>query len=352
MQKKESIFSVIKKYGKTKSKYLLPSFILQIVTALTSLVPIYCIWTIIKTIFIDYPIFNKELIKEYLIIAVITQIISIVCAFIASILSHIMAFEVENGLREASFSHLLDLPIGYFQSNESGRLRKIIDDNAGLTHTFIAHQLPDIIPGILIPIIVFITMFIIDFRFGLVLIFCLILAVLFLKSSFNLAFQEKMEAYQKSLENVNAEGVEYFRGIPVVKVFQQSVLSFNRFHKAIKDYENYCLDYTVSFRNPYILMNIALYLPYMLISILCIFLLPQASNKLLLITNAIFYILLTIIFNMSLMRLVKLGTGINNLNLALSKINEILYEKPTEVETVDKSLDDSSILIDNINFFI
>lgn len=355
MKNKESVFSIIKKYGRNKSQYLLPCSILQVVTALTSLVPYYCIWQIINSVFYSYPVFDSASVRDYLLWAVISQIFSTFCAFSASVLAHLMAFEVENGLREVSFSYLLDLPLGYFQSHESGRLRKIIDDNAGLTHTFIAHQLPDMIPGILVPLIVLISMFVIDFRFGLVLILCLILAMIALKSSFSLSNSTKMKEYQHALENINTEGVEYFRGIPVVKVFQQSVLSFNRFHKAIKDYEKYCLDYTINFRNSYIFMNIALYLPYMLVGVVCIFLLPSSTEPLLLITNAIFYILITIVFNMSLMRLIKLATGMDSFNIAVEKINEILRIKPLDAKEMSDEKhgitpDQSSIVVDNISF--
>lgn len=355
MNKKPSVFSIIKHYGGSKRKYLLPSSILQIITAFTSLVPYYCIWKIVQSVFYSYPVFDSGLIREYLLIAVTAQIFSTLCAFTASIFAHLIAFEVENGLREAGFSHLLDLPLGYLQAHESGRLRKIIDDNAGLTHSFIAHQLPDMIPGILVPLIVFISMFVIDFRFGLILLLSLVLAMVVLKSSFSPTNRARMDAYQHALENINAEGVEYFRGIPVVKVFQQSVLSFNRFHKAIKDYEQYCLDYTINFRNSYILMNIILYLPYMLIGVVAILLLPSSPEPLRLITNAIFYMLMTVVFTMSLMRLSKLATGMNGFTIAIGKIDELLDIKPLETmeipdENHGEASDTTSIFVDDISF--
>lgn len=355
MKDKESVISIIKKYAPTRRRYLLPCFILQLVTALTSLLPYYYIWKNIDGVLMTYPVFDAGLVRNNLLWAVVAQIISTLCAFTASILAHVMAFEVENGLRQAGFSHLLDLPLGYFQSHESGRLRKIIDDNAGLTHSFIAHQLPDMVPGILIPLIVLISSFAMDFRFGLVLISCLVLALLALKSSFSDSNSEKMKQYQYALENINSEGVEYFRGIPVVKVFQQSVMSFNRFYKAIKDYEKYCLDYTVNFRNPYIMMNLILYLPYMLIGLLCMLLIPGSSDPLSLISHAIFYILITIVFNMSLMRLIKLATGIGNFNLAVEKIQDILKAEPLEIKVspvrkLVPSAEKTSIFLGGISF--
>ncbi|MGI6782158.1 MAG: ABC transporter ATP-binding protein [Acholeplasmataceae bacterium] len=351
MKNKQSVFNVIRKYGKSKSRYLTPCFIFQVITAVGSVIPIYLLWKVVKVIFNDYPNFNSAVVNNYLLWAVIIQIIATFCAFFASILAHIMAFEVENGLRESGFSHLLDLPLGYFEENESGRLRKIIDDNASLTHSYIAHQVPDMIPGILIPLMVVASMFIIDWRFGLVLVFCLLLLMGSMAISFSPTNRKKMEEYEYALENINTEGVEYFRGIPVVKVFQQSVLSFNRFYKVIKDYEKYCLDYTVKFRNSYLLMNIALYLPYILIAILATLLVPNSNEPLLLITNAVFYILITIVFQMSLLRLVKLAMGSNNFNLAIDKINEITKKNPLPVnQNQAVSETEYSIIVDNVTF--
>lgn len=354
MTNNNKIFSVIKNYGGDKTSYLVPIIICQILSVIATLLPIYFIWQIIRTIFLDFPNFQIHTILSYLLWAVIYQLIAVFLTFGASLMAHFLAFEVENGLRRESFSHLLDLPLGYFQKHESGRIRKIIDDNASLTHTFLAHQLPDIIPAILISLALLISMFIVDFRLALVLIFSLVLATLAMAVSMKADNRKSMENYQYALENINTEGVEYFRGMPVVKVFQQSVMSFNSFYKAIKDYEKFCLDYTISFRSQYLIMNIALYLPYMLVPILCIFLLPSASNPQLMVSNAVFYILLAMVLNMNIMRIARLASGISSFNIAIEKINEILNIRPLEaLESTrpgDQLKEAKPIVLDDISF--
>ena len=57
------------------------------------------------------------------------------------------------GMILAGISTVLSmLPLGYFSQNASGRLRKIIDDNAGLTEDFLAHQLPDLTGAVVMPV--------------------------------------------------------------------------------------------------------------------------------------------------------------------------------------------------------
>ncbi len=67
-----------------------------------------------------------------------------------------------------------------------------------------------------------------------------------------------MEGYMSALETMNKEAVEYIRGIPVVKVFQQTVYSFKNFHAAIEEYEKYASGYALKCRMPLTGFNVAL----------------------------------------------------------------------------------------------
>ena len=62
--------------------------------------------------------------------------------------------------------------------------------------------------------------------------------------------KKDIEAYNAALENMTKEAVEYVRGIPGVKTFGQSVISFKKFKKSIDDYEKFTVSYTRRFRIP------------------------------------------------------------------------------------------------------
>ena len=62
--------------------------------------------------------------------------------------------------------------------------------------------------------------------------------------------QNVMAKYQMYLEKMNGEAVEYVRGIPVTKAFQQSVYSFKNFIDAIRNYGKFSANYALSTQLP------------------------------------------------------------------------------------------------------
>ena len=124
----------------------------------------------------------------------------------------------------------MNLPLGFFAGNQSGRLRKLIDDNAGLTEDLLAHKLPDLAGTIVTPIAAIVMLFLFDWKMGLLCLLTMVLALLsmcLMMGGKNAGFFHR---YQKEIERMSGEAVEYVRGIPVVKMFQQTVYSFKAFY--------------------------------------------------------------------------------------------------------------------------
>lgn len=109
--------------------------------------------------------------SHYAWMALLFSVLSIFLYFLALIFSHLAAFRTATNMRKSSSSHCRTAS-GYFSQNASGRLRKVIDDNAGLTEGFLAHQLPDLTGAVVMPVAVIILIFVFDWRMG---ICCLIL---------------------------------------------------------------------------------------------------------------------------------------------------------------------------------
>ena len=157
--------------------------------------------------------------------ALAAALLSAAIYFAELMCTHLAAFRVATNMRKAAVTHLIDLPLWYFNANLTGRLRKQIDDNAALTETLPAHTIPDAVGGIVTPILAVGLLFVFDWRMGLA---CLM-------SMMTGTGMKFFEAYQRAGERISAEATEYVRGIPVVKVFQQTVYSFKSFHAAIPD---------------------------------------------------------------------------------------------------------------------
>lgn len=84
---------------------------------------------------------NGQALLNWGLFALGLELVGVVLYFLALLSSHIVAFHIQKNLQMAALRHLAHMPIGYFNANPSGKLRKIIDENSFQTETFIAHQL-------------------------------------------------------------------------------------------------------------------------------------------------------------------------------------------------------------------
>ena len=97
-----------------------------------------------------------------------------------------------------------------------------------------------------------------DWRLGICCLIPMGLGVVFLKQMMGGDNATFMSSYMTALETMNKEAVEYIRGIPVVKVFQQTVFSFQNFHDAIKEYKAFASGYALKCRMPMTGFTVAL----------------------------------------------------------------------------------------------
>ena len=234
-----------------KSRWLLTlSRCLSGVSAVFILVPFLCVYLAAREViamFTGSVLDTSELFK-WGICALSFELIGLALYFAALLCSHVVAFRTEKNLKMAALTHLAKMPMGYFDLNPSGKLRKIIDDNSFQTQTFIAHQLPDLIGAYVTMVVSIILMLAFDWRVGLPLLLLFCIGFFLQGSLMGKDSMKFMKTYQNSLETMNHEAVEYIRGISVVKVFGQTVQSFTKFNEAIKSYRDYALKYTMSCR--------------------------------------------------------------------------------------------------------
>lgn len=163
--------------------------------------------------------------------------------------THLSAFKNEKNMKDAAIKHLLKLPLGYFSNHTSGGLRKIIDYSTAKTEIFLG-SLFDLTGAIMTPIVFLILLFSFDWRLGLICLIPIILCFVFMYPMFSKESRNSMEKYEKYLEEMNGEAVEYVRGIPVTKAFQQSIYSFKNFINAIKNYGKFSAEYSMSTHIP------------------------------------------------------------------------------------------------------
>lgn len=350
-QKGKSSFQRLMGYA-GKRKYLTYlSLALAVVSAVIALIPFYEIWRIIKEVLEVRPDFSQAVhIKTYGWYAVGGALLSMLFYIAALMCSHLAAFRVQANMRIAMMEHIMKLPLGYVESEGTGKIRKIVSDSSAATETYLAHNLPDKAVSIATPIALLAVMAVFDWRLGLM---CLIPAaiafVLMGSAMMGPKLAADMKEYQNALESMSSEAVEYVRGIPVVKTFGQTIFSFRRFKKAIDEYEKWTVSYTKSMMMPMVGFTTAVNAVFAVL-ILSAYLFTGHGVTDTFILNLLFYILISSILTVTLMKIAYAGESNMIVTDALNRMDSILDLSPLAEAEKPKSPANASVSMENVVF--
>ena len=348
--KKQSSLSRILSYAGGHKNLTLLGCILSALSAILGLIPYVCVWLAARKVLETWPGLGVTSgLARWGWTAVWTAIGNIALYFAALMSTHIAAFRTARNIRRTAMAHVLKLPLGFFTGNQSGRLRKLIDDNAGLTEDLLAHKLPDLAGTIVTPIAAILMLFLFDWKMGLLCLLTMVLALLsmcLMMGGKNAGFFHR---YQKEIERMSGEAVEYVRGIPVVKMFQQTVYSFKAFYAAIRDYSDLASQYAMSCRIgqtcflTFINGAFALLIPAAL-------LLSSGGDIRTVFVNFIFYALFAPACGQMINRIMYMSEAVMEADEAVGRLDEILDEKPMEESKAAKHPANAAVSFDHVTF--
>ncbi|HWP51006.1 MAG TPA: ABC transporter ATP-binding protein [Clostridia bacterium] len=325
--------------------------VLSGISAVLALLPFIFIWCIVREIFIVLPnIAAAQNLAYYGWLAVIFALASILVYFAALMCTHLAAFRVAKTMRSKAMHHIIKLPLGYLASQGSGKLRRIIDETSGQTETFLAHQLPDITGAYVTPVAMLVMLFVFDWRLGLLSLAPILAGFVLMFQMAGPSMKVRMAEYQKALENMNNEAVEYIRGIPVVKTFQQSIYSFKNFHAAIMQYKQWVVSYTISLRLPMTCFTVCVNSVFAVLLVSGILLIATAPDYKTFLLNLIFYVLFTPFCTVMMTRILFSSHNSMLATDAVERVMGILNEPLLTEPEQPTSPKDASVTFDKVTF--
>ena len=335
-----------------KRKVLFPlSMTLSAVSTLAGMLPFIFIWLIVRELFnSEGDVSSSGVIIPYAWWATGSAIISVVFYFAALMMSHLAAFKVESNLRYTAMQKIVHMPLGFFDLNTSGRIRKIIDDNAGITHSFLAHQLPDLAATVLMPVVAIVLIFVFDWKLGLACMIPVVISMLLMLSMMGGKSQQFMKNYMNSLEEMNTEAVEYVRGIPVVKVFQQTIYSFKNFHACIMSYNKMVTQYTLLWEKPMSAYTVVINSFIFILAPVAILLIGNTGNYAGVLLNFFLFILITPVFSQSIMKSMYLQQALGQAGEAIGRLENLTDYEQLSVGRYSGRLKDFTICFNNVRF--
>lgn len=332
-------------------KWLLPcSVVLSAINGLLSLVPFVFLWLVVDTLLKTNGDFSAAPIWDYAIAAFAFAVANILLYFIALMLSHLAAFRLEVNMRKEAIKSLLNAPLGYLEQFNTGKIRKVIDEDTLQTHTLVAHLLPDIAGSIVAPIGVIIILFTLNWLLGIVAMVPIIVAVGILVKLMTSENQSFQRLYMDAQEKMSSEAVEYVRGIPIVKVFQQTIYSFKRFYNSIISYRDLATKYVMLWRTPFPIYTVVINSFAFILVPATILLIEYGNKPIAVISDLILYILIAPVIAGNIMRIMHLGEDLFVANETVERLEKLTKISPLSISEYTQSPKNYNIELKNISF--
>lgn len=163
----------------------------------------------------------------------------------STIISHNLAYRVIEGKRKKLVDKLSKISMGEIEKRSSGQWSQFMVETLDKMEQPIAHVIPEVIANLLIPIVLVVIIFIMDWRIGVANLLTIPLGLLFFMMMMR-GYEEKSKRYQEASKAMNTTMVEYVNGIKVIKAFNKSASSFGKFKETVNENKKAMLDWYLS----------------------------------------------------------------------------------------------------------
>lgn len=354
-EKKKSPLSRLMEYTGNYRGLLYSGLFLSAISMVLGMAPYICIWLVIRDLVSVAPNWTQATeIAQYGWMAFAFAVGGILIYFFALMCTHLAAFRTASNIRKRGMAHLMKTPLGFFDNNASGLLRNRLDGAASETETLLAHNLADIVGTVAMFIAMLVLMFVFDWRMGAA---CLLAAVISVLSMFTMMGGKNaklMQEYQAAQDTMSKAGTEYVRGIPVVKVFQQTVYSFKAFKQAIEDYSEKAEKYTDGVcRMPQSVNLTFTEGAFVFLIPVALFLAPSALNSgnfAGFVTNFAFYAVFSAIISTALAKIMFAASGSMLAQTALKRIDTVMNAPVLEITENPKTPNGNKVEFNDVSF--
>ena len=332
-------------------KWLLPCSVgLSAVHGLLALVPFVLLWLVVRTLLTAEGNLAQTPLWDYALAAFVVSVAGVALYFVVLMCSHLAAFRVETNMRRYAMERLMRAPLGFFDTQSTGRMRKIIDEDSAQTHTFLAHILPDVAGSVVAPIGVIVLLLAVEWQLGLASMLPIVSAFAIMGYMTNPKNNDFQRLYLDAQEKMSAEAVEYVRGIPVVKVFQQTVFSFKRFYNSIINYRDLVIQYTLQWRSPMSGYIVAINAFAFVLVPVGILLIAHGSRPSVVVADVVLYVLIAPVISGNIMKMMYLSQNLFMANEAVERLERLTAVVPLPESATPKTAESFDIRLEQVSF--
>ena len=353
-QKKGAVATLLE-YAGSRKKLTVLGLCLSGAAMLMSTAPYLCIWLAARDLIAAAPDWTRaHNVTQYGWMAFAFAAGGIVLYFAGLMCTHLAAFRTASNIRKQGVAHLMEMPLGFFDENASGLLRGQIDAAAAETETLLAHNLADIVGTIVMFLSMLVLLFVFDWRMGAACVLAAVISIAALFSMMGGKNARILAEYQAAQDRISKAGVEYVRGIPVVKIFQQTVYSFRAFREAIEDYSAKVAHYQRDICRAPQSVNLTFTEGAFVFLVPAALLLAPAAlargDFAGFVTDFAFYAVFSAVISTALARIMFASSGIMLAQAALGRIDHVMYAPTLSAPAAPQRPRDNRVAFRDVSF--
>ena len=309
-----------------------------------SIVPYYATYHIFDLFFSQEA--TPENIIHWIVIAIVGYLIKALGHSISTCLAHISAYTILENIRLYVASKLMKAPLGNVQKQNIGKLKNLVVDHVETLELPLAHLIPEGFAAFVLPVAVFAYMCFIDYRLALISLITIPLGTIpFLGGLKN--FNTNYNNYMKASDAMNGTIVEYVEGVEVIKAFNQTTTSYEKFSKAIQHFHNTTMNWFNTTYKTRTFMNVMM--PSTILGVLplglYLYITQGLSPSVLLIS-----ILLSMGIVASLMKFTMFMNDLKSISYAVESVMETIESEELVQGNKDSEVNGTDISLENVSF--
>ena len=328
-----------------KRKSYIGSVIFAVLSVVFELIPYYFVMDIIRKLLEGER--DLRIYGTYCLLMAGFYCLKILFHCISTSLSHGATFQVLASLRKACTDKLGRMPLGEVTARSVGGLKSTIMERIDSIETTLAHVVPEFTSNLIPPIVIFITIFVINWRMGFASLITLVVGMICM-SLMMIGYEKYFSRVIASTRHLNDTSVEYINGIEVIKVFGKAESSYRKFVDAAHD----CADsYVTWMRHSNIFFTAGfVIMPATMVSILPIGAILYGKAMISL-TDLICVILLSVALIEPIIRLASFKDDMAQIDVIVGEVRDILNAPELErPDTLKGRIRDASITLEDVHF--
>ncbi|WP_391572323.1 ABC transporter ATP-binding protein [Cohnella sp.] len=337
-----------------KRSLLIAAGFFSVLSAVGMLVPYVSVYFIVRELLehaADPAAADGGAMVRWGFIALLGLIGSLLTMYAGGMAAHVAAFRILYGLRVKLSSHIGKLPLGWINGASIGGVKKTLEQNVEKVETFIAHQLPDLVHVTASTVLMIVVMFSMNVWLALacVLPIAIVLGIQ-MKLMTGESAKENIRQYYDALERMNASAVQYVRGMPVIKVFGQTVYSFRKFYADMVSYRDHCLKYTDQFQNGYLIFKVIVGSFGAFVLPVGVWLFSKEPDSVAFAAVLLFFLVMAPGVAAPLFKMMFLSSTLRDINEGVERIDRILAERPVPEPASPRKPAAFDIRFDRVSF--